>query len=53
MTNFITRIFDGWTKHRQFRSTVEELNSLTDRELRDLGISRYQITEIARSAVYA
>jgi uncharacterized protein YjiS (DUF1127 family) len=32
----------------QYRETVAELSRLTDRELDDLGISRYDIDSIAR-----
>jgi uncharacterized protein YjiS (DUF1127 family) len=37
---------------RVYLRTVEELNSLTDRELSDLGISRLGIPDIAREAAY-
>lgn len=39
-------------QRRVYSRTVAELNSLTDRELADLGISRLGITEIAREAAY-
>ncbi len=32
----------------QYRETVAELSRLTDRELEDLGISRYEIESVAR-----
>jgi uncharacterized protein YjiS (DUF1127 family) len=32
----------------QYRETVSELSRLTDRELEDLGISRYDIDSVAR-----
>jgi uncharacterized protein YjiS (DUF1127 family) len=31
---------------------VAELNNLTDRELNDLGISRFSIPELARESAY-
>ena len=34
--------------YMQYRETVAELSRLTDRELDDLGISRYYIDSIAR-----
>lgn len=37
--------FNQW---RSYRRTVNELNTLTTRELDDLGISRYEIPMIAR-----
>jgi uncharacterized protein YjiS (DUF1127 family) len=39
-------------QRRVYTRTVAELNSLTDRELADLGISRLGIAEIAREAAY-
>lgn len=32
----------------QYRETVAELSRLTDRELEDLGISRYDIESVSR-----
>lgn len=45
----------GWLQARfdeyqRYRQTVRELESLTDRELEDIGIHRSQIREIAREA---
>ena len=39
-------------QRRVYAHTVAELNALTDRELADLGISRFSIPEIAREAAY-
>ena len=36
---------------RSYRSTVNELNRLSQRELADLGISRADIPAVARQAV--
>lgn len=44
----ITRSFAQW---RSYRNTVAELNSLSQRELDDLGIGRGDIKRIARQAV--
>ncbi len=35
-----------------YHRTLRELDGLTDRELLDLGISRHDISRIAREAVY-
>lgn len=43
----ITRSFAQW---RSYRNTVAELNSLSQRELDDLGIGRGDIKRIARLA---
>ncbi|PID36823.1 MAG: hypothetical protein CR993_03165 [Rhodobacterales bacterium] len=40
----------AWTQYRMFHTTQEELSALSDRELTDLGISRSEITRIAREA---
>lgn len=43
----IARTLRNW---RQYRTTVSELNSLSARELSDLGISRSEIQFVARQA---
>ena len=53
MTALIARAKAALIARRQYKATVKELRALTDRELRDLGISRFDITRIAREAVYA
>jgi uncharacterized protein YjiS (DUF1127 family) len=35
----------------KYRETVRELSRLTDRELEDVGISRYQIDGVARGGL--
>jgi uncharacterized protein YjiS (DUF1127 family) len=39
-------------QRRIYERTVAELNSLSDRELLDLGISRFSIPELARESAY-
>jgi uncharacterized protein YjiS (DUF1127 family) len=39
-------------RYRLYRTTVNELNQLSDRELADLGIHRSQISSIANEAAY-
>jgi uncharacterized protein YjiS (DUF1127 family) len=39
-------------QRRLYSRTVAELNTLTDRELADLGISRLSISDVAREAAY-
>lgn len=39
-------------QYRLYRTTVDELKSLTDRELADLGISRHSVHDIAYQAAY-
>lgn len=44
----MARSFSNWRKYRQ---TVNELDRMTTRELRDLGIERSEIKAVARAAV--
>ena len=39
-------------RYRTYRRTLDELQSLTDRDLADLGVSRLQLRSIAYSAAY-
>lgn len=43
-------IFDRYRRWRRYRETVRELQSLTTRELTDLGIHRGDIGRLAREA---
>ena len=45
------RVVHNYRQWRNFRDTVDELNRLSNRDLNDLGISRADITAIAREAV--
>ena len=46
---FITWILSKVRAYARYRETVSELSRLTDRELDDLGISRFQIDQVART----
>lgn len=39
------------TRRALYRETVKELSNLSDRDLADMGISRYEITSVATAAV--
>jgi uncharacterized protein YjiS (DUF1127 family) len=39
-------------RRRVYSRTMGELNQLTDRELADLGISRFSIAQLAHEAAY-
>jgi uncharacterized protein YjiS (DUF1127 family) len=45
---FVGYILSKVRSYLRYRETVRELSLLTDRELDDLGISRFQIDSIAR-----
>jgi len=42
------RILENYRSWRRFRSAINELNSLSNRELADIGISRADIPDVAR-----
>lgn len=44
----VARSFNNWRKYRQ---TVAELGRMSPRELRDLGIDRGEIRDVARAAI--
>lgn len=45
---FVSFILSKVRAYLRYRETVRELSQLSDRELDDLGISRFQIDSIAR-----
>ena len=45
-------LVDAYKRYLAYRATYNELNSLTSRELYDLGIDRSQIALAAREATY-
>jgi len=45
-------ILEAINRNLRYQRTITELNSLTDRDLRDLGINRYDIEYVARKSVY-
>ncbi|WP_230531972.1 DUF1127 domain-containing protein [Microvirga roseola] len=45
---FVSFILSKVRTYLRYRETVRELSQLSDRELEDLGISRFQIDGIAR-----
>lgn len=51
-TGITARLRQVFADYRLYRKTLAELESLSDRELADLGISRLSIREIARESVY-
>ncbi len=50
MTSLIARIQASLAARRRYLATVRELQALTNRELQDIGISRFDIAAISRSA---
>ncbi len=52
----VVALFREWTealaRRVAYHRTRDELSVLTDRELDDLGVSRWEIDRVARNAVY-
>ena len=51
LQQILSDIAARYRTHRLYRETLNELASLSDRELADLGIHRSQIRDVARTAV--
>lgn len=49
---YFARLRRSYADAREFRRTYNELSALSDRELTDLGLSRWDIANIARKTVY-
>ena len=45
--NLFNHALHVWAQHREFRAVFAKLARLSDRELRDMGIDRSDITRIA------
>jgi len=52
LSNLKDTVLTAIRQRRIYERTVAELNGLTDRELNDLGISRFSIPELARESAY-
>jgi len=50
---FVSYILSKVRSYMRYRETVRELSLLSDRELDDLGISRFQIESVARHNAFA
>ena len=45
-------VLEAWALHREYQRTYNELDSLTDHELADIGVRRRDIADIAQQHVY-
>lgn len=43
----ISKFFEIYRQRRQYQNTINELSKLSDRELRDIGLSRGQLRNVA------
>jgi uncharacterized protein YjiS (DUF1127 family) len=48
---FTSVILSKIREYLRYRETLRELARLSDRELEDIGISRYQIDRVARTGI--
>jgi uncharacterized protein YjiS (DUF1127 family) len=46
------RVRKAWADHKLYRATLDELSALNDRELADLGLTRFMVREVAYESVY-
>ena len=52
LTGIFPRLRQSFADHRKYLATYDELNALSDRGLADLGLSRLNVRDVAREAVY-
>ncbi|MEO0916712.1 MAG: DUF1127 domain-containing protein [Pseudomonadota bacterium] len=52
MSTRFGRLAQSFERYKVYRTTLNELNNLGDRELNDLGLQRSNFREIARNAAY-
>lgn len=50
---FVSVVLSKIRAYFRYRETIAELSRLSDRELDDLGINRFEIDRIARSHAFA
>lgn len=50
---FVTLLLAKIRSYLRYRETLAELSRLTDRELEDVGIARYEIDSVARTQLAA
>lgn len=48
----LARFQKAWADYKLYSRTVAELQLLSNRELQDLGLSRFAIRQVARDSVY-
>lgn len=52
MNTVSAKLGQAWEMFQSYRATLADLRGLTDRQLSDVGLSRGQLKETARRAVY-
>ena len=51
--NLIAVLRERRENYLRYRQTADELHALSERELADIGISRYDIPKVARESIYS
>ncbi len=51
-TDFVAKVKETYALRAEYNRTYSELQSLTDRELHDIGVRRCDIGDIVRNHVY-
>jgi uncharacterized protein YjiS (DUF1127 family) len=52
LSTVILEYFDRYQRRKEYRRTIYELSKLSERELRDIGLSHGQILSVAYSTSY-
>lgn len=52
ISNLYATARSNYAKHLIYKSTLKELSRLTDYQLLDMGLSRYDLHELARQTAY-
>jgi uncharacterized protein YjiS (DUF1127 family) len=50
LSSLASTVTSSWTRFNSYRTAVRQLESLDDRQLADIGVSRSRIAELARGA---
>jgi len=51
-SGLFARLSRALADHREYRRIHDELNALSDRDLADIRLSRHNVGDVARKAVY-
>lgn len=51
LSELVARVSETWREYQRYRRTRTELDTLTDRELADIGLARGDIESIARQSM--
>ena len=52
LSTVFSNIVTSYNRYRIYKQTVKELNAMSDRDLHDIGLSRYEIEDLAYESAY-